>query len=95
MLLITLPVESKRKVKFIAFWLVSCGLLSPLPFPSAHNAHRTANCGVEGLFDYTGWGVWTSVALVRVYRSWKILVRHTVDMWPRWGQVALISLPWL
>ncbi|CAN0158874.1 unnamed protein product, partial [Scytosiphon promiscuus] len=54
-----------------------------------------ANCAVEGLFDYTGWGVWTSVALVRVYRSWKILVRHSIDMWPAWGQVALISLPWL
>ncbi|CAM9378969.1 unnamed protein product [Ectocarpus sp. 4 AP-2014] len=60
-----------------------------------HDGDFLANCAVEGLFDYTGWGVWTSVALVRVYRSWKILCRHSVDMWPAWAQVALLSIPWL
>ncbi|CAM9634125.1 unnamed protein product [Ectocarpus sp. 6 AP-2014] len=60
-----------------------------------HEGDFLANCAVEGLFDYTGWGVWTSVALVRVYRSWKILCRHSVDMWPAWAQVALLSIPWL
>ncbi|CAN0189228.1 unnamed protein product [Ectocarpus sp. 12 AP-2014] len=60
-----------------------------------HDGDFLANCAVEGLFDYTGWGVWTSVALVRVYRSWKLLCRHSVDMWPAWAQVALLSIPWL
>lgn len=56
---------------------------------------RPAHCGFVSLFDYTAWGVWISVALVRVYRSWKMLVKHSVDMWPSWGQVALLTLPWL
>ncbi|CAM9494903.1 unnamed protein product, partial [Ascophyllum nodosum] len=60
-----------------------------------HEGDFLASCGVEGFLDYYGWGIWTSVALVRVYRSWKILVRHSVDMWPAWGQVLLISTPWL
>ena len=64
-------------------------------FPSISSLSLAASCAVEGLLDYTGWGVWTSVALVRVYRSWKILVRHSVDMYPAWRQVLIISIPWL
>ncbi|CAM9498997.1 unnamed protein product, partial [Ectocarpus sp. 12 AP-2014] len=48
----------------------------------------------DALFQYATWGVWISVALVRVYRSWKILVKHSVDMWRPWAQVALLTLPW-
>ncbi|CAN0043469.1 unnamed protein product [Choristocarpus tenellus] len=54
-----------------------------------------ANCAVEALFDYTGWGLWTSAILVRFYRSWKLLIRHTINMWPPSGQIALVVLPWL
>ena len=56
---------------------------------------RPAHCGFVSLFDYTARGVWESVALVRVYRSWKMLVKHSIDMWPSWGQVVLLTLPWL
>eukprot|EP00903_Cladosiphon_okamuranus_P012393 g11615.t1 len=79
----------------IAGVVAYCGALIAYGVVEREEGDLLANCAVEGLFDYTGWGVWTSVALVRVYRSWKILVRHSVDMWPAWGQVALISVPWL
>lgn len=80
-------------------WCVSASVSLACPFASLASflvvVLFEASCAVEGLFDYTGWGVWTSVALVRVYRSWKILVRHSVDMYPPMCQVLLISIPWL
>ncbi|CAM9506950.1 unnamed protein product [Discosporangium mesarthrocarpum] len=53
-----------------------------------------ANCAVEALFDYTGWGIWTSAILVRVYRSWKILVRNEINMWSAGTQIMLLTIPW-
>ncbi|CAM9833165.1 unnamed protein product [Ectocarpus fasciculatus] len=53
-----------------------------------------AHCGLDALFVYATWGVWISVALVRVYRSWKILIKHSVDMWPACAQVLLLTTPW-
>ncbi|CAM9985103.1 unnamed protein product, partial [Ectocarpus fasciculatus] len=53
-----------------------------------------ANCALDAVFHYTTWGVWISVALVRVYRSWKILIKHSVDMWPAGAQVLLLTIPW-
>lgn len=47
------------------------------------------------MLNYTAWGVWISVVLVRVYRGWKILIKHSVDMWPPWAQVSLVTVPWL
>ncbi|CAM9630381.1 unnamed protein product [Ectocarpus sp. 6 AP-2014] len=59
-----------------------------------HSGDLFAHCGLDAVFHYTTWGVWISVALVRVYRSWKILIKHSVDMWPPWAQVLLLTVPW-
>lgn len=64
------------------------------PFVRVPLSQTTAHCGFDALFQYATWGVWISVALVRVYRSWKILVKHSVDMWRPWAQVALLTIPW-
>lgn len=68
----------------------------PLSVPSVDPSlfTTTAHCGLDAVFHYTTWGVWISVALVRVYRSWKILIKHSVDMWPPWAQVLLLTVPW-
>eukprot|EP00752_Nemacystus_decipiens_P018693 g16757.t1 len=59
-----------------------------------HSNDPLSHCGLNSVLSYTTWGVWISVVLVRVYRSWKILVKHSVDMWPPWAQVSLLTVPW-
>ncbi|CAM9874054.1 unnamed protein product, partial [Scytosiphon promiscuus] len=59
-----------------------------------HDGDIIAHCGLDSFFLYTAWGVWISIALVRVYRSWKILIKHSIDMWPACAQVALLTIPW-
>eukprot|EP00903_Cladosiphon_okamuranus_P011466 g10800.t1 len=71
-----------------------CGALISSGAIERHSNDPLAHCGLNSVLNYTAWGVWLSVVLVRVYRSWKILVKHSIDMWPAWAQVALLTVPW-
>ncbi|CAM9598675.1 unnamed protein product, partial [Ectocarpus fasciculatus] len=54
-----------------------------------------AICGVEALLTSLGMALLVFPACVRVYRNYRVLVRHSASMWTSMVQLQLVSLPFL
>ncbi|CAB1101804.1 unnamed protein product [Ectocarpus sp. CCAP 1310/34] len=52
-----------------------------------------SNCFFQGVLVSTGAGLYFAGAVVRVYRNYKVLMLHTVDMLPPTVQILIVQAP--
>ncbi|CAM9331891.1 unnamed protein product, partial [Scytosiphon promiscuus] len=69
------------------------GVVMTFGFWEHSSTSLASNCFFQGLVLWTGAGLYYTSAVVRVYRNYKVLVRHSVDMMSPTKQILLLQIP--